>query len=198
MASQTTLVMGLMLVCVTISLPFWQWLSRRMDKGPAYGLGMAVGALAVALTFFLPHQSTGLIYLIAVLAGFGFSAQWIFPWAMVADVADYDRVETGQQRSGMYYGVWGLATKISEALALAAVGWILTGFGYVANVEQTPQALLGIRLFFGLVPGLIILISLPLLFKYPITRKSHTLVRARLDALDAAAKAGTGEPVQPL
>ena len=197
MASQTTLVMGLMLVCVTISLPFWQWLSRRMDKGPAYGLGMAVGALAVALTFFLPHQSTGLIYLIAVLAGFGFSAQWIFPWAMVADVGDYDRVETGQQRSGMYYGVWGLATKISEALALAAVGWILTGFGYVPNVEQTPQALLGIRLFFGLVPGLIILVSLPLLFKYPITRKSHALVRARLDALDAAAKAGTGEPVQP-
>jgi GPH family glycoside/pentoside/hexuronide:cation symporter len=186
-ASQTTPVMGLMPVCVTISLPFWQWLSRKMDKGPAYGLGMAVGALVVALTFFLPHQTTWLIYVIAVLAGFGFSAQWIFPWAMVADVADYDRVETGQQRSGMYYGVWGLATKISEALALAAVGWILTGFGYIPNVEQTPHALLGIRLFFGLIPAVIIFAALPLLFRYPITRKSHAEVRARLDAMDAAA-----------
>jgi len=182
MAEQTTAVMGLMLVCVTISLPFWQWLSRRMDKGPAYGLGMAIGALAVILTFFLPHQSTGLIYLISVLAGFGFGAQWIFPWAMVADVADYDRLETGQQRSGMYYGVWGLATKLSEALALAAVGWILTGFGYVPNVEQTPEALLGIRLFFGLIPALIIFVSLPLLFRYPITRKSHAEVREKLEA----------------
>jgi GPH family glycoside/pentoside/hexuronide:cation symporter len=196
MASQTTPVMGLMLVCVTISLPFWQWLARKMDKGPAYGLGMAVGALAVVLTFFLPHKATGLIYLISVLAGFGFSAQWIFPWAMVADVADFDRVESGQQRSGMYYGVWGLATKISEALALAAVGWILTGFGYVPNVEQTPQALLGIRLFFGLIPAAIIFVSLPLLFKYPITRKSHAVVRARLDAMDKAA-AGD-EPVRTL
>ena len=186
MASQTTPVMGLMLVCVTISLPFWQWLSRRMDKGPAYGLGMGIGAAAVVMTFFLPHHSTGLIYLVSVLAGFGFSAQWIFPWAMVADVADYDRLETRQQRSGMYYGVWGLATKISEALALAAVGWILTGFGYIPNIEQTPQALLGIRMFFGLIPAVIILISLPLLFKYPITRKSHGEIRKKLDEMDAA------------
>ncbi len=188
MKAEISLVMGLMLICVTISLPFWQWLSRKMDKGPAYALGMLVGGAAVVLTFFLPHQSTWLIYVVSVLAGFGFSAQWIFPWAMVADVGDYDRAETGQQRSGMYYGVWGLATKISEALALAAVGWILTGFGYVPNVEQTPQALLGIRLFFGLVPAGCIFLALPLLVKYPITRKSHAEVRTKLDAMDAAAK----------
>jgi len=186
MKEQTSLVMGLMLVCVTVSLPFWQWVSRKIDKGPAYALGMLVGGAGVILTFFLPHQSTWLIYLIAVLAGFGFSAQWIFPWAMVADVADYDRLETGQQRSGVYYGLWGLATKISEALALAAVGWILTGFGYVPNVAQSPQALLGIRLFFGLIPAGFIFISLPLLFKYPITRKSHALVKAKLEAMDKA------------
>ena len=196
MKAETSLVMGLMLVCVTLSLPFWQWVSRKIDKGPAYGLGMLVGGAAVVLTFFLPHHSTMLIYLIAVLAGFGFSAQWIFPWAMVADVADYDRLETGQQRSGVYYGVWGLATKISEALALAAVGWILTGFGYVPNVEQTPHALLGIRLFFGLIPAACIFISLPLLFKYPITRKSHAEIRAKLEAVDK--NTHDDEPVQTL
>ena len=195
MKAQTSLVMGLMLICVTISLPFWQWVSCKMDKGPAYALGMVFGALAVILTFFLPHKSTGLIYLISVLAGFGFSAQWIFPWAMVADVSDYDRVKTGQQRSGMYYGVWGLATKISEALA--AVGWILTGFGYVPNVEQTPHALLGIRLFFGLIPAVFIFAAIPLLIKYPITRKSHAEIRRRLDAMDAAA-AENDEPVRTL
>jgi GPH family glycoside/pentoside/hexuronide:cation symporter len=187
MKAETSLVMGLMLICVTIALPFWQWVSRKMDKGPAYALGMLVGGLAVVLTFFLPHESTGLIYLIAALAGFGFAAQWIFPWAMVADVADYDRADTGQQRSGMYYGVWGLATKISEAIALVAVGWILTGFGYVPNVEQSSNALLGIRLFFGLIPAGIILVCLPLLFKYPITRKTHAALRAKLEAMDASA-----------
>ena len=187
MKAETSMVMGLMLICVTLALPFWQWVARKMDKGPAYALGMLVGGSAVILTFFLPHESTGLIYLIAALAGFGFAAQWIFPWAMVADVADYDRAATGEQRSGMYYGVWGLVTKVSEALALVTVGWILTGFGYVPNVEQTSQALLGIRLFFGLIPAAIIFVALPLLFKFPITRQSHAAIRAKLDVMDASA-----------
>ena len=195
MKDETSLVMGLMLICVTLSLPFWRWLSQKMDKGPAYGLGMAIGALSIALTFFLPHKSTNVIYFISALAGFGFSAQWIFPWAMVADVADYDRLETGQQRSGMYYGVWGLATKISEALALAAVGWVLTGFGYQANVEQTTQALLGIRLFFGVIPAIFIFISLPFLFKYPITRKSHIEVIRLLEEKDRSVQAIDKEPI---
>jgi GPH family glycoside/pentoside/hexuronide:cation symporter len=192
MKEETSLVMGLMLICVTLALPLWQWAGRRMDKGPAYGIGMAIGALAVALTYIMPNRSTGVIYVIAALAGIGFSAQWIFPWAMVADVADYDRVETGEQRSGMYYGVWGLATKISEAFALAAVGWILTGFGYVPNVAQSARALLGIRLFFGLIPAACIFAALPLLFRYPITRKRHAEVRRRLDAIDGG-QAAPGE-----
>jgi len=180
MKTETSLVMGLMLICVTAALPFWQWVSKKLDKGPAYALGMLLGGLGVVLTFFLPHQPTWMIYPIAVIAGVGFSSQWIFPWAMIADVADFDLAETGQQRSGMYYGIWGLSTKISEAIALAAVGWILTGFGYVANVEQTAHALLGIRLFFGLIPAGIIFISLPLLFKYPITRQKHAEIKAKL------------------
>jgi GPH family glycoside/pentoside/hexuronide:cation symporter len=89
-----------------------------------------------------------------------------------------------------------LATKVSQALALAAVGWILTGFGYVANVDQTPYALFGIRLFFGIVPAVFIAVALPFLFFYPITRKSHAEVRRKLDAMDAAANAD--KPVQTI
>lgn len=185
MKDMISIVMGLMLVCVTIALPVWKKIAEKMDKGPAYGIGMGLGALALLLLFFLPHKPSFLIYPIVILAGFGFSANWIFPWAMIADVSDYDRVETGQFRSGIYYGVWGLATKISEALAIAVVGWMLTGFGYVANVEQSAHSLFGMRLFFCIVPAVCIFAALPLLLKYPITRKGHAEIRARLAAMDA-------------
>ena len=185
MEKQVFMVMGLMLVFVVIGLFPWKMLSERWNKGPAYALGMAIGALAVGITFFLPHQPTPWIYLVAALAGLGFSAQWVFPWAMIADVADWDRLETGDYRSGMYYGVWGLITKFSEAAAIAGTGWVLVLFHYVPNAAQSPETLLGIRLFFGVLPTFFILVALPLLIWYPITRKTH---RALRDQLEAAGK----------
>ena len=133
MEAQLPLVMGLLLICVVIAIYPWKIISERWNKGPAYALGMGIGGLAVAATFLLPHQPTPWIYAIAVLAGFGFAANWVFPWSMVPDVVDVDRLATGEQRSGMYYGVWGLGTKASEALAIASTGWILALFHYIAE-----------------------------------------------------------------
>jgi GPH family glycoside/pentoside/hexuronide:cation symporter len=181
MEAQVPMVMGLMLICVIIAIFPWQIASRRLNKGPTYALGMAIGALSVAATFLLPDQPTPWVYLLAALAGFGFAAQWVFPWSMVPDVVDYDRLETGEQRSGMYYGVWGLATKISEGVAIMSTGWILALFRYVPNIDQSTTTLLGIRLFFGLIPGLLIALALPLLIWYPITRESHNQLMAKLE-----------------
>jgi GPH family glycoside/pentoside/hexuronide:cation symporter len=160
-------------------------LSDRWNKGPAYGVGLTLAGLAVAATFFLPHEPTPWVYVIAAVAGIGFSAQWVFPWAMVPDVVEYDRLETGEHRGGMYYGVWGLATKLSDALGIAAAGWALQLFGYMPNVEQSAHTLLGIRLFFGPVPLVFFVLALPLLLRYPITRKSHAELREKLKAIDA-------------
>ena len=185
MEDQVPVVMFLLLLFVALFLFPWKMLSDRWNKGPAYGMGLTIAGLAVAATFFLPHEPTPWVYVIAAVAGIGFSAQWVFPWAMVPDVVEYDRLETGEHRGGMYYGVWGLATKLSDALGIAAAGWALQLFGYMPNVEQSAHTLLGIRLFFGPVPLVFFVLALPLLLRYPITRKSHAELREKLKAIEA-------------
>jgi GPH family glycoside/pentoside/hexuronide:cation symporter len=185
MEDQVPLVMGLLLVTIGIFLFPWKMLAERWNKGPAYALGLTIAGVAVAATFFLPAHPTPAIYLIAFVAGIGFSAQWVFPWAMVPDVVEYDRMETGEHRGGMYYGVWGFASKLTAAFGIALTGWVLQLFGYVPNVEQTEEALLGIRLFFGPVPLLVLAIALPLLIRYPITRQSHAQILEELAAMEA-------------
>jgi GPH family glycoside/pentoside/hexuronide:cation symporter len=184
MEAQVPAVMFLLLLFVGLFLFPWKLLSDRWNKGPAYAAGLGIGGLAVACTFLLPHEPSVWVYVIAVVAGIGFSANWVFPWAMVPDVVDCDRLETGEHRGGMYYGVWGLVVKVSEALGITASGWVLQLSGYVPNVEQTGQALLGIRLFFGPVPLIFFALALPLLIWYPITRSSHAEMQRKLEALE--------------
>jgi len=96
-------------------------------------------------------------------------------------VVEYDELITGERREGMYYGVKGLVDKISNALALFVGGWVLQLFGFVPEVAQTADSLLGIRLFFGPIPAFLTFLSLPLLIWFPINRKTHADILAKLE-----------------
>lgn len=181
MEGQVPIVLLVMLATIGIFLFPWKMVADRINKGPAYALGLFIACLAVISTFFLPYGPTSMIYVVAFFAGLGFSAQWVFPWSMLPDVIEYDQLETGERREGIYYGVWALLTKLTDALGIATSGWALNLFGYIPNVEQTVHARLGIRLFFGPIPALAILLSLPLLIWYPITKASHAQLCAKLE-----------------
>ncbi|MGD8517897.1 MAG: MFS transporter [Anaerolineae bacterium] len=183
MEGQVPIVMGLLLLTVGLFLFPWKMLSERWNKGPAYALGLAIAGAAVASTFLLPPGPTPAIYLIAFVAGIGFSAQWVFPWAMLPDVVEYDRLESGEHRGGMYYGVWGFTFKLTSALGIALSGWVLQLAGYVPNVPQSTETLRVIRLFFGPIPLVITLVALPLLIRYPITRQIHAQMRQQLETM---------------
>ncbi|MFH1523498.1 MAG: glycoside-pentoside-hexuronide (GPH):cation symporter [Chloroflexota bacterium] len=173
MGDQVPFVLLVMLVTIGVFLIPAKLISDRINKGPSYALGLFIASVAIVTSFFFPHGATPLIYVVAAVAGMGFSAQWVFPWSMLPDVIEYDEKMTGERREGIYYGLWAFLTKFTGALGVAVSGWALSLFGYVPNVEQTAHALFGIRLFFSIVPAVVILTSLPFLIWYPINRKNH-------------------------
>ena len=111
------------------------------------------------------------------------------------DVVEYDQLMTGERREGIYFGIWALLQKFTNALGVAVSGWSLAWFGYVANVPQTERALLGIRLFFALIPAVALIASLPLLVWYPITRASHAKVVEELKRREQAGQKVFDAPV---
>jgi GPH family glycoside/pentoside/hexuronide:cation symporter len=188
MEEAVPLVLLVMLLAIMIFLVPIQRVSTRINKGPAYALGLLIASLAIISSFFLPQGPTPLIYVIAFIAGVGFSGQWVFPWSMVPDVVEYDQLVTGERREGIYFGVWAFLQKFTNALGIWISGLALYWFGYVPNVPQSDTALLGIRLFFSLIPALALIISLPILIRYPITQQSHAEVVRELQRREQAAK----------
>ena len=67
--AQIPVIMLSMLVMITLFLYFYKWLSDRVNKGPAYALGLGTACVAVVATFFLPQGSSWAIYVIAAVAG---------------------------------------------------------------------------------------------------------------------------------
>jgi glycoside/pentoside/hexuronide:cation symporter, GPH family len=186
MADQLSFVLLALMLTLMLFLYFWKWVSTRINKGPSYALGLLIASLALIAAFFFPPGSNMLIYVVAVVVGFGFSAQYIFPWSMLADVIEVDQAVTGEHRAGIYHGAWAFLQKFTNALGVATIGWILTFFGYVANEPQTDLSRLGIRLLFSIIGSVVMIISLPLLAWFPITKKSHTALLEGMKKEDQA------------
>jgi GPH family glycoside/pentoside/hexuronide:cation symporter len=94
---------------------------------------------------------------------------------MFAQVADEDELKTGVRREGAFFGINAMITKPAQSLALiipALLLWI-TGFiphelGTPPNLNQPAGVFLVIRLFFGLMPGILLLLGAFILQKYPL------------------------------
>lgn len=178
MADQTSFIMLVLLGTIAIFLIPWRLVSKKMNKGPAYALGLFIASIAIVTAFFLPQGPTPWIYAIAFVAGLGFSAQYVFPWSMIPDVIEVDASKSGERHEGIYFGVNAFLGKITGAVGIAVAGWALDLYGYVPDAVQTARALFGIRFFYAIVPVIAFMIALPLLIWYPITREKHAeLVR---------------------
>ncbi|HEY1012510.1 MAG TPA: MFS transporter [Herpetosiphonaceae bacterium] len=176
-------VLGVMLIVSVAALPLWLWLAQRMGKARAYVAAMALWA-AVQLTLgAVPPGRTGLVLLLAVLAGVAVAAAHVLPDAIFPDVIDWEAARTGQRREGIYYGVKNLTRKLTGAiaifLALQALGWA----GYQApaadslQATQPPAALAAIRLLMGVVPALLIGAAAFVAWRYPLTRERHQRIQ---------------------
>lgn len=167
-------------------LPVWNVLSQRIGKRGVYGVGMILWIIAQAGLFFLQPNQVTLMYVLAVMAGFGVSVAYLIPWSMLPDVIELDELQTGQRREGIFYSFVTFLQKVCLGLAVALVLQSLGWAGYVKPTDAVPlpvqpdSVLLAIRLAIGPVPTVALLIGMVLTYFYPITREVHTEIRLKL------------------
>ena len=71
--------------------------------------------------------------------------------ALLADVIDLDERRTGERKEGVYSAASTSSLK-AEPRRVAASGPVMTATGFVPNVEQSEESLLGIRILFAGLP----------------------------------------------
>ncbi len=164
----------------------WQYISTLIGKQAVYIIGTGIWVVAQMGLFIVQPGQSALLYVLAVLAGFGVSVAYLIPWSMIPDVIELDELNTGQRREGIFYGFMVLLQKFGLALGLFMIGLILDAAGFISSTGtevspvQPPTALWAIRLAIGPVPMLFLIIGCVLAYFYPITKAVHQEIRLKL------------------
>jgi GPH family glycoside/pentoside/hexuronide:cation symporter len=170
-------------VASLLAMPLWLRLSDRIGKHRA----VTLAALWVGL-WSLPFPSVGsgdieLYGALIVLRGSSFAAIFFLSNSIAADVIDQDTLDTGKQRTGLFFALWGMAIKLAVALGVLMGTGFPALFGFVpSDASHTPASISALMQIYGWLPGLIMLLAFPLLWNFPIDEAYHRQLRARIEA----------------
>ncbi|WP_439620913.1 MFS transporter [Hyphomonas sp.] len=161
----------------------WYLVMLRMQKHRAWSLSLGLGAFWILAPATLSPGEAAFIPYTIMFAGMVLSvgAGLIAPYTLLADIVDYDRWRSGEDRAGSYFSIFLFAVKINTALGGAVAFFMLGISGFdAAATAQSVSGGWGIRLAFSIVPGILYLVACAVMWNYPLSRERHQEIVSEL------------------
>ncbi|MFL2843098.1 MAG: glycoside-pentoside-hexuronide (GPH):cation symporter [Coraliomargaritaceae bacterium] len=160
-----------------------KWVLARFTKKHSLIVLTTLNALGIFAFFIVPAEAITTIFVLNLFCSFVAGPTPAIVWALYTDVADYGEWKFGRRATGLVFSAAQFAQKMGITIAGAASGYLLEGFGYIANQEQTPEALMGIRIIFCILPGSLALANGLLLILYPLSQEKTEQIHAELEVI---------------
>ncbi len=130
-----------------------QLVARKIGKKPMYGILMFSASIFTGIFFIFRPEDVAWMIVFNILSEFVMGPTSVLVWAMYADTADWSEWKTGRRATGLVFSAATFSQKMGWTIGGALSGWILGWFGYQANVVQTGQSLLGVKLMISVFPA---------------------------------------------
>jgi len=153
-------------ICVLLGVLPTRWLSGKIGKKRLYIWCMVIISLSSAGFFLAGPDDLILIYALQIIFSLASGPTMPLLWSMLADAADYSEWKNGRRATGLVYSAATFSQKMGFSLGGALAMMILSVFGYVAGVAQTPEAILGIKLSLSIIPAIIAALAIVALLFY--------------------------------
>lgn len=185
--TEANVMLLLFVVAAIVASPLWALAAYRFGKHRTLMAAAAAYSVAQAVIFFIPSQSFGLMAPAMFAAGGILAALGFLIRAMVADVGDEVRHETGQDRVGLLYALVSSTAKIGTASAVLITFAILdkVGFNAAPGAVNGASAMNGLVLTYAVAPVVLVMLGAFAVRGYSLSREKHAVIRAELEARDA-------------
>lgn len=169
-------------LCGVAGVPAAVKLAGRYGKHRTWACGMIAACLVFATVPLLGEGDIAAFAVICAITGFLVGFDLALPSAIQADVIDVDTAASGEQRSGVYFAAWSLATKLSLALAVGILFPLLSLFGFEAGTDNPESALTALAVLYALVPVGFKAVAVALMWNFPLDETAHAQLREQIEA----------------
>lgn len=169
-----------------VSVPLWVRISYRVGKASAWAAALGLTSLFFLAVPFLGPGDFWPFLAVCVATGLCLGADLALPGSMQADVVDLDTLEASSQRTGLFFALWGMATKLALALAVGIAFPVLDLAGFDPEAV-TDDARLSLSLLYGAAPIAIKVSAIALVWRFPIDAARQAEIRAAIASRPPAA-----------
>lgn len=167
-------------LCAIGGVPLATWSAKRFGKHRAWCYGMLAACIAFAPAPLLPEGSLIAFAIICILTGILLGFDLALPPAIQADVIDVDTAASGEQRSGVYFAAWSLATKLSLAGGVGIVFPMLSVFGFEPS-SGNGQGLTALAVAYAWAPIAAKLASIAIMWNFPLDEAAQKSLRGDIE-----------------
>ena len=168
------------------------FISKIFGKAATYAGFLGIAGLTTGLFYFLKPSNIGLMFVLQVITSFSVGPVSVLQWAIYTDVADYSEWKKGRRATGLVMSAGLFALKLGIALGVSAQQWILSLYGYEANVDQTERGLLGIRMIMSIYPAIFAFAGMIFMIFYPLGKKD--MEQIEIDLVERRRQRGELDP----
>ena len=179
------LILGVSSGASFLSLPFWAYLALKIGKRETWLISMTIAFIGLLLFFYYPIASLNELLILLALIGVGNGAGGVLFWSMLPDTVEYGEWKSGIRTESSLYGFMTFAQKSSIAVAALILGFLLSGIGFEPNQIQSEETIYGMKFMMSWIPICGIIISLVLMYFYPISTKFHGELLQRIKERNA-------------
>jgi glycoside/pentoside/hexuronide:cation symporter, GPH family len=193
----SNLVLLVFYVANLIGVVLWGLVARRFGKRNAWLMGMVTVIIAQPGYWFLGPGDLNSMMVVFFILGIGIGSFTAVPAAMKADVVDLDRIRSGEDRTGLFFSVWSLATKLVIAFAAGIALNLLALFDFQATGDNGPAQINALRMIFIFLPVFFYIVAFLVMWNYPISEARHRRLIGMLERR-MARRARSPQPAAPI